>query len=79
MCLAIPARVTSIDDKVAVVDFGGVSKRVSLGIIDGVAKGDYVLIHAGFVIGKVEKEDAEDTLRALGELRDVIREDIESR
>lgn len=69
MCLATPAKVKNINKNEAVVDFGGVQKRISLGILDGVKKGDYVLIHAGFAIGKMEKVEAEDTLKALEELK----------
>ena len=71
MCLAIPAKVENIEKKEAIVDFGGVRKKVSLGILGGIKKGDYVLIHAGFAIGKVNKLEAEDTLKALEELRKV--------
>lgn len=71
MCLAVPAKIKSIEEKNALVDFGGVEKRVSLGILDGVRAGDYVLVHAGFAIGKVKKAEAEDTLKALEELRSV--------
>ncbi|MFH1868197.1 MAG: HypC/HybG/HupF family hydrogenase formation chaperone [Candidatus Omnitrophota bacterium] len=74
MCLATPAKIKSIDKKTAIVDFGGVSKKISLGILDGVKEGDYVLIHAGFAIGKVEKQEAEDTLKLLQELRDAVKE-----
>lgn len=70
MCLAIPAKVKDIEGSVATVDFGGVSKKISLGILDGVKRGDYVLVHAGFAIGKVGKEDAEDTLKVLRELKE---------
>lgn len=69
MCLAVPARIKNMENKSAVVDFGGVRKRISLGILAGVKEGDYVLIHAGFAIGKVKKADAENTLKALGELK----------
>ena len=72
MCLAVPAEVKGIDNKEAIVDFGGVSKKISLGILSGVKKGDYVLIHAGFAIGKVKKTEAEDTLKALKELKEAI-------
>jgi len=72
MCLAIPAKVKSIDRDRALVDFGGISKEISLGILKGVKKGDYVLVHAGFAIGKVGQKEAEDTLRALKELKDAI-------
>lgn len=70
MCLAVPAEVKSIDKKEAIVDFGGVRKRISLGILSGVKRGDYVLIHAGFAIGKIKNKDAEDTLKALKELKE---------
>ncbi|NQT90437.1 MAG: HypC/HybG/HupF family hydrogenase formation chaperone [Candidatus Omnitrophica bacterium] len=71
MCLAVPARVKSVEGSSAVVDFGGVSKNISLGILNGVRKGDYLLIHAGFAIGKVKEQEAQDTLKALQELRDI--------
>ena len=72
MCLAVPAEVKSIDKNIASVDFGGVRKKVSLGILDGVRKGDYVLVHAGFAIAKVEKEEAEDTLKVIDELKKAV-------
>jgi hydrogenase expression/formation protein HypC len=56
------------------VDFGGVSKKISLGILSGVRKGDYVLVHAGFAIGKVDKAEAENTLKALQELKESLDE-----
>ena len=75
MCLAVPAKVKNVEKKEALVDFGGVQKTISLGILYGVKKGDYVLIHAGFAIGKVDKLEAEDTLKALGELKRVIEDE----
>lgn len=73
MCLAVPAKVKSIDKDTATVDFGGVSRRVSLGILKDVKKDDYILIHAGFAIGKVEKEEAEDTIKILKELEEISK------
>ncbi len=75
MCLAVPAEVKNIKKDVAVVDFGGAKKEISLGILSGVKKGDYVLVHAGFAIGKVAKKEAQETLKALDELKRTIRED----
>ena len=74
MCLAVPAKVKDIKNNTAIVDFGGVSKEISLGITSGVKRDDYVLVHAGFAIGKVEKAEAEDTLKILEELREVSKE-----
>lgn len=72
MCLAVPAKVKSIKRDRAVVDFGGVFREISLGITSGVKKDDYVLVHAGFAIGKVKEAEAKDTLRALEELKKVL-------
>ena len=72
MCLAVPAKVKQINKDKAFVDFGGVSKEISLGILSGVKKGDYVLIHAGFAIGKVKLAEAEDTLKILQELKEAL-------
>ena len=77
MCLAVPAKIKSIEKNIATVDFGGVTKKVSLGIIEDAAKGDYVLVHAGFAIGKVEKKEAEDTLKIIDELKRALKDDQE--
>ena len=73
MCLAVPAKVKDIKTTTAIVDFGGVFREISLGILSGVKKDDYVLVHAGFAIGKVKKSEAEDTLGTLEELKDAIK------
>ena len=72
MCLAVPAKIKKIEKNIALVDFGGVSKKVCLGILNGVKPGDYVLVHAGFAIGKVEKPEAEDTLNVLKEFKEFL-------
>jgi hydrogenase expression/formation protein HypC len=69
MCLAVPAKIKDIDKDSALVDFGGVTKKISLGILDNVKVGDYVLIHAGFAIGKVKKEEAQDIQKVIEELK----------
>ena len=69
MCLAVPAKVKKIEGNSAFVDFGGISRKISLGILDNVKKGEYVLVHAGFAIGKVRESEAQDTLKALEELK----------
>ncbi len=75
MCLAVPAKVKDIKEDTAIVDFGGVSREISLGILSGVKTNDYVLVHAGFAIGKVEKSEAEDTLKLLRELEEVSQQE----
>ncbi len=75
MCLAAPAKVKKVEGNSALVDFSGVFKKISLGILSDVKKGDFVLIHAGFAIGKVDKLEAENTLKALEELKSTLGEE----
>jgi len=58
----------------AMADFGGVTKKISLGILEHVKLGDNVLIHAGFAIGKVTEEEAQNAREALKELKKVMNE-----
>ncbi|HHD10800.1 MAG TPA: HypC/HybG/HupF family hydrogenase formation chaperone [Deltaproteobacteria bacterium] len=65
MCLGIPALVVTIKDDEAVVDVAGARRRVSAALTEGVKEGDYVIIHAGFIIQKIDTERAEETLKML--------------
>jgi hydrogenase expression/formation protein HypC len=69
MCLALPARVVSVNalDNSAVVLLGEVSKEVSLALVDEVAIGDYVLIHVGYALNKLSEEEARLTLDLFAE------------
>jgi hydrogenase expression/formation protein HypC len=69
MCLAIPARITSIDaaGERATVSLGGVSKRISLALVDETEVGDFVLVHVGYALSRISPEEAERTLRLLDE------------
>jgi hydrogenase expression/formation protein HypC len=68
MCLAIPARVISVDGPSALVTIEDVEYRASLLLLDDVSPGDFVMLHAGFAIEKVEPEEAAETLRLLNEI-----------
>ena len=69
MCLAIPALIVEKEGEMAKADIGGVVREISLEIVDRpVEIGDYVLLHAGFAIHRLEKEDAEETLRLMREV-----------
>ncbi len=69
MCLAIPALIVEKDGSWAKADIGGVVRDVNLDLVDRPAEiGDYVLVHAGFAIRKLEKEDAEETLKLMREV-----------
>ena len=71
MCLAIPGRVVEIVDEaggVAKVEVGGVRRNVNVALLDAVRAGDYVLIHVGFALSKVDEHEAAETLRLLEEI-----------
>jgi hydrogenase expression/formation protein HypC len=69
MCLAIPACITAIEEttNMATVSLGGVKKDVSLALVDGACVGDYVLIHVGYALNLISKEEAEQTLSMMAE------------
>ncbi len=69
MCLALPAKVLSVDDafQTAVVTLGPVKKEISTALLDEVTLGDYVLIHVGYALNKVWPEEAERTLAMIRE------------
>jgi hydrogenase expression/formation protein HypC len=69
MCLAIPVKVVELrEGDQAMVDVGGVRKEISLALVDGIAVGDYVILHVGFAIQKLDPEEAEKTLALFAEL-----------
>ena len=68
MCVGIPMRVVSIDGTDAVAEIDGVRRTASLMLMDqGVEVGDYVIIHAGFAISRLDEDDAQETLALLRE------------
>lgn len=71
MCLAIPALVTELlPDGMARVSLDGVTKEISVAMVDDVAAGDYVIIHVGYALAKIDAEEAEKTLALFAELAD---------
>ena len=63
MCLAIPVRVAELrDDAAAIVDLDGIRKEISLALVDGVRVGDYVILHVGYALARLDPEEAERTL-----------------
>lgn len=68
MCLALPARVVSIEaDDMATVALEGVKKKISLALIEDAAVGEYVLVHVGYALHKVSEEEAARTLAMMAE------------
>lgn len=73
MCLAIPAQVVELlDNDGAVVELGGVRKEISLALVDGVAVGDYVIVHVGYALNRLDPEEAEKTLALFAEIGEGI-------
>ena len=67
MCLAIPAKVVTVNHDKACVDFGGVQREVNVTLVN-VKVGDYVLVHAGYAIQVLDEEEALETLRLWNEI-----------
>ncbi|MCA8906971.1 MAG: HypC/HybG/HupF family hydrogenase formation chaperone [Rhodospirillaceae bacterium] len=65
MCLAVPAEVIEITGDDALVNLGGIRKRISLMLVDDVAVGDFVIVHVGFALTRLDREEAEETLELL--------------
>ena len=70
MCLSVPAKVISIEGELAKVAIGGTEYEASLQMIENVNVGDYVLVHTGFAIQKLDEEEAIETLKIFDEFED---------
>ncbi len=69
MCLAVPSKIVEIkDNNIAVVDIEGVKKEILIDLLDEVKVGEYVLLHAGFAIQKLDEEEAKKTLEIFQEI-----------
>lgn len=82
MCLGIPGKVISIEDnplgvRMGKVSFGGIVKEVCLAYTPEAQVGDYVIVHVGFAISRLDEEEAQQTLEALAELERIAEEQDE--
>ena len=68
MCLAIPVLITSIEDKEAEVEIGGITRRISIWLTPEAKVGDHALVHTGYAINILNQEEGEETLRLLKEM-----------
>jgi len=68
MCIAIPGKVIEIEYPFAVVDFKGTRKKIRIDLLEDVKEGDWVLVHVGFAIQKVDEEEAKKTAELLEEV-----------
>lgn len=70
MCYAIPGKITRMAGEEATLDYGGVTKKVNISLVANLKAGDYVLVHAGFAIEKLDKKTAEESLKTIKSLED---------
>jgi hydrogenase expression/formation protein HypC len=78
MCLAIPGKILESEEqnglRIGRVQFGGITRRVSLDFVPEAQVGDYVMVHVGFAISRVDSDEAERTYRLLEEMGALERE-----
>ena len=80
MCLAIPGQIVDVSDpanRLARVEVAGVRRTVNVGLLDDAGPGDWVLIHVGFALSKVDEEEAQATLRLLEEMGAEYEQELE--
>ena len=72
MCLAVPVKVLKIEGPKAVVELGGLTRQASIMLVPDTEVGDYVLLHAGFAIQKLDEREAEETIRLFAEIAEGV-------
>jgi hydrogenase expression/formation protein HypC len=70
MCLSIPGKIIKINADIAEVSVGGTIVKVGMQMVDNVKEGDYVLVHAGFALQKIDEKEALETLQLFREMSD---------
>ena len=76
MCLAVPSKIVSIAEQLGKVDIGGAIKEVNLCLLEDVQVGDYVIIHAGYAIQRIDEDEAQVTLQLFREMAELERQDV---
>ena len=75
MCLAIPSKIIKIENNIAMIDVDGVQREASLLLLEDPQVGDYVVVHAGFAINKINEEHALESLKLLKEAASIMFDD----
>ena len=75
MCLAIPSKIIEINNNMGVIDVAGVRRETSLLLLEAPQVGDWVIVHAGFAIQKIDEAAAQESLRYLREAAQLLVED----
>jgi hydrogenase expression/formation protein HypC len=80
MCVGVPSKIVKIEDSMAIIDVEGAQREVSLLLLDEPAEiGDYVIVHAGFAIKKIQEEDAHENFRLMKKMfgvEDEVTQDV---
>ncbi len=74
MCLAIPSKIIRIDNTIATIDVDGVQREASIMLLEDAKLGDYVIVHAGFAIHKIDETEAMESLKLLREAASMMDE-----
>ncbi len=77
MCLGIPMKVVEVHGDRGIVEIGGVKREASFQLLENVKVGEYVLVHAGYAINKIDEEEAQETLDLLREIAIEMEKDDE--
>ena len=77
MCLAIPSKIVKIEDGMATIDVDGVQRKTSLLLVEDAGVGDYVIVHAGFALHKIDEAAAMESLRILKEAASFVERSAE--
>ena len=73
MCLAVPSKIIEINGDMGIIDVYGVKREVSLHMIEAPRVGEYVIVHAGFAINKIDQIEAQETLKILKEAAELVQ------
>jgi len=76
MCLAIPAKIVEIEDNMGTIDMEGTRREVSLLLLEDAKIGDYVIVHAGFAIHKIDEKEAMESIKLLREMASLVDQEI---
>jgi hydrogenase expression/formation protein HypC len=78
VCLAIPSKIVEIREGLGIIDADGVIREISLLLLDEAKVGDYVIVHAGFALHKIDEEAAMESLKILREALALTEQEIDS-
>jgi hydrogenase expression/formation protein HypC len=78
MCLAIPSKIVVIKEGLGIIDADGVIREISLLLLDEAKVGDYVIVHAGFALHKIDEEAARESLKILREALALTEQEIDN-